>query len=224
MHGGSLRAKAIRSVQMKQKKKILWMLLPMLIFGGCDTQDSILKRGQPENSSLEEQQDTETVYSVESEAQNEKPEQEERSLPKWIYVDVCGAVKNPGVYRIEAGSRVFQVLEQAGGCTEEASLETVNQADLLTDGQKIRIYTMEEAGQMEKELQEEDSLLDGRVDINRAGKEELMTLTGIGETRAQAILAYRETNGNFSSVEELMQVEGIKEKTYEKLKDQIRIN
>ena len=181
---------------MKQKKKILWMLLPVLIFVGCGTQDSILKRGQPETGSLEEQQDTETVYNVESETQNEKPEQEEKSLQEWIYVDVCGAVRNPGVYRIEAGSRVFQVLEQAGGCTEEASLETVNQADLLTDGQKIRIYT----------------------------KEELMTLTGVGETRAQAILAYRETHGSFSSVEELMQVEGIKEKTYEKLKDQIRIN
>lgn len=224
MHGGSLRAKAIRSVQMRQKKKILWMLLPVLIFVGCGTQDSILKRAQPETGSLEEQQDTETVYNVESEAQNEKPEQEEKPLQKWIYVDVCGAVRNPGVYRIEAGSRVFQVLEQAGGCTEEASLETVNQADLLTDGQKIRIYTMEEAGQMEKKLQEEDPILDDRVDINRAGKEELMTLTGVGETRAQAILAYRETHGSFSSVEELMQVEGIKEKTYEKLKDQIRIN
>lgn len=224
MHGGSLRAKAIRSVQMKQKKKILWMLLPVLIFVGCGMQDSILKRGQPETGSLEEQQDTETVYNVESETQNEKPEQEEKSLQEWIYVDVCGAVRNPGVYRIEAGSRVFQVLEQAGGCTEEASLETVNQADLLTDGQKIRIYTKEEAGQMEKKLQEEDPLLDDRVDINRAGKEELMTLTGVGETRAQAILAYRETHGSFSSVEELMQVEGIKEKTYEKLKDQIRIN
>lgn len=224
MHGGSLRAKAIRSVQMKQKKKILWMLLPVLIFVGCGTQDSILKRDQPETGSLEEQQDTETVYNVESETQNEKPEQEEKSLQEWIYVDVCGAVRNPGVYRIEAGSRVFQVLEQAGGCTEEASLETVNQADLLTDGQKIRIYTKEEAGQMEKKLQEEDPLLDDRVDINRAGKEELMTLTGVGETRAQAILAYRETHGSFSSVEELMQVEGIKEKTYEKLKDQIRIN
>ena len=209
---------------MKQKKKILWMLLPVLIFVGCGTPDSILKRGQPETGSLEEQQDTETVYNVESETQNEKPEQEEKSLQEWIYVDVCGAGRNPGVYRIEAGSRVFQVLEQAGGCTEEASLETVNQADLLTDGQKIRIYTKEEAGQMEKKLQEEDPLLDDRVDINRAGKEELMTLTGVGETRAQAILAYRETHGSFSSVEELMQVEGIKEKTYEKLKDQIRIN
>ena len=115
---------------MKQKKKILWMLLPVLIFVGCGTQDSILKRGQPETGSLEEQQDTETVYNVESETQNEKPEQEEKSLQEWIYVDVCGAVRNPGVYRIEAGSRVFQVLEQAGGCTEEASLETVNQARL----------------------------------------------------------------------------------------------
>ena len=99
---------------MKQKKKILWMLLPVLIFVGCGTQDSILKRGQPETGSLEEQQDTETVYNVESETQDEKPEQEEKPLQEWIYVDVCGAVRNPGVYRIEAGSRVFQVLEQAG--------------------------------------------------------------------------------------------------------------
>ena len=87
MHGGSLRAKAIRSVQMKQKKKILWMLLPVLIFVGCGTQDSILKRGQPETGSLEEQQDTETVYNVESETQDEKPEQEEKPLQEWIYVD-----------------------------------------------------------------------------------------------------------------------------------------
>ena len=164
--------------------------------------------------------------------QEENPEQTEESLPEWIYVDVCGAVENPGVYRIEAGSRVFQVLEQAGGCTEDASLETVNQADLLSDGQKIRIYTREEAEQMGDNLRDESQGMetdsqttsDGRVDINRAGKEELMTLTGIGETRAQAILAYRESHGKFSSVEELMQVEGIKEKTYEKLKNQIRIN
>lgn len=90
---------------MRQKKKILWMLLPVLIFVGCGTQDSILKRGQPETGSLEEQQDTETVYNVESEAQNEKPEQEEKPLQKWIYVDVCGAVRNPGSIgsRPEAG-------------------------------------------------------------------------------------------------------------------------
>ena len=207
---------------MKQKKKILWMLLPVMLFGGCGSQESVLKRAQQENSSLEVQQETERPDGVGTEdGQEEKMDQAEKSMPEWIYVDVCGAVKIPGVYRIEAGSRVFQVLEQAGGCTEEASLESVNQADLLTDGQKLRIYTKEEAEQIENDLREEaqgmetggETSSDGRVDINRAGKEELMTLTGIGETRAQAILAYRETHGRFSSVEDLMQVEGIKEKT-----------
>lgn len=219
---------------MKQKKKILWMLLPVLIFGGCGSQGSVLKRTQEESSLLETQEkEPETADGAETkDGQEENPEQTEESLPEWIYVDVSGAVENPGVYRIEAGSRVFQVLEQAGGCTEDASLETVNQADLLSDGQKIRIYTREETEQMGDDLRDESQGMetdsqttsDGRVDINRAGKEELMTLTGIGETRAQAILAYRESHGKFSSVEELMQVEGIKEKTYEKLKDQIRIN
>ena len=219
---------------MKQKKKILWMLLPVLVFGGCGSQDSVLKRTQQESSLLETQEkEPETADSAEiKDGQEGNPEHAEEALPEWIYVDVCGAVENPGVYRIEAGSRVFQVLEQAGGCTQDASLETVNQADLLSDGQKIRIYTREEAEQMGDDLQEESSGMetdrktssDDRVDINQAGKEELMTLTGVGETRAQAILAYRESHGKFSSVEELMQVEGIKEKTYEKLKDQIRIN
>lgn len=218
---------------MKQKKKILWMLLPVLLFGGCGSQESVLKRAQQENSPLEVQQEPETPEGVGTEdGQEEKRDQTEKSMPEWIYVDVCGAVKIPGVYRIEAGSRVFQVLEQAGGCTEEASLESVNQADLLTDGQKLRIYTKEEAEQIENDLREEaqgmetggETSSDGRVDINRAGKEELMTLNGVGETRAQAILAYRESHGKFSSVEELMQVEGIKEKTYEKLKEQIRID
>lgn len=218
---------------MKQKKKILWMLLTVLVFGGCGSQESVLKRVQQESSSLEEQQEPETTDSVETgNGQEEKPVQVEEALPEWIYVDVCGAVESPGVYRVEAGSRVFQVLEKAGGCTEDASLETVNQAGLLSDGQKIRIYTREEAEQMGSDLREEsqgmetgsEASSDMRVDINRAGKEELMTLTGVGETRAEAILAYRESHGKFSSVEELMQVEGIKEKTYEKLKDQIRIN
>lgn len=217
---------------MKQKKKILWMLLFVLLAGGCGTQDSVLKRGQQEISSTDEKEketETETEDSVKA---GETQESSQEPLSEWIYVDICGAVSHPGVYRIEAGSRVFQALEAAGGCTGEASLETVNQADLLTDGQKIRIYTREEIAQMEEVLSEKtqqsetdrgDST-DSRIDINRAGKEELMTLTGIGETRAQAILAYRESHGKFSSTQELMQVEGIKEKTYEKLKDQIRIN
>ena len=150
-----------------------------------------------------------------------------------IYVDVTGAVKAPGVYTLPAGSRVFEAIALAGGAREDASLENLNQAGLLQDGQQIRVYTEEEAAQMvqqgslpgaETAAGQKESQEASKVNINTAGKEELMTLTGIGETRAEAILAYRQETGGFQAPEDLMQVEGIKEKTFEKLKDQITVN
>ena len=156
-----------------------------------------------------------------------------------IFVDVCGAVNRPGVYQLPAGSRIFQAVELAGGFREDAALELVNQAEALNDGQQIRIFTQEEARQQaetgaaldnsqmtnqETDISGENNSSAELVNLNRADKSALMTLTGIGETRADAILAYRETHGGFSSVEELMQVEGIKEKTYEKLKDKITVD
>ena len=153
-----------------------------------------------------------------------------------IYVDVTGAVKAPGVYTLPAGSRVFEAIALAGGAREDASLENLNQAGLLQDGQQIRVYTEEEAAQMaqqgslpslpgaEAAAGQEEGQEASKVNINTAGKDELMTLTGIGETRAEAILAYRQETGGFQAPEDLMQVEGIKEKTFEKLKDQITVN
>lgn len=153
-----------------------------------------------------------------------------------IYVDVTGAVRAPGVYTLPAGSRVFEAIALAGGAREDASLENLNQAGILQDGQQIRVYTEEEAAQMaqqgslpslpgaEKAAGQEEGQEASKVNINTAGKEELMTLTGIGETRAEAILAYRQETGGFQAPEDLMQVEGIKEKTFEKLKDQITVN
>lgn len=153
-----------------------------------------------------------------------------------IYVDVTGAVKAPGVYTLPAGSRVFEAIALAGGAREDASLENLNQAGILQDGQQIRVYTEEEAAQMaqqgslpslpgaEAAAGQKESQEASKVNINTAGKEELMTLTGIGETRAEAILAYRQETGGFQAPEDLMQVEGIKEKTFEKLKDQITVN
>lgn len=153
-----------------------------------------------------------------------------------IYVDVTGAVKAPGVYTLPAGSRVFEAIALAGGAREDASLENLNQAGILQDGQQIRVYTEEEAAQMaqqgslpslpgaEAAAGQEEGQEASKVNINTAGKDELMTLTGIGETRAEAILAYRQETGGFQAPEDLMQVEGIKEKTFEKLKDQITVN
>ena len=153
-----------------------------------------------------------------------------------IYVDVSGAVKQPGVYCLEAGSRVFQAIEMAGGLTEEADSLYLNQAAIVTDGQQIRVYTKEETEKMtdagQQPYPETGDIVPGnaafgdagsqKININLAGKEELMTLSGIGESRAEQIIAYRTEHNGFGSIEELMQIDGIKEKTFNKLKDKLQ--
>ena len=109
---------------------------------------------------------------------------------------------------------------------DTASTDWVNQAETAEDGQKIYVPSTEEAETMpEGQTQETSSAegTDGKVHLNAASREELMTLTGIGEKKADAIIRYRESNGGFQSVDELMQVEGIKEGTYNKIKDSIVI-
>lgn len=129
------------------------------------------------------------------------------------YVYICGAVANPGVYEVEAGSRIYEVVCMAGGLTEEADVSSVNQAEPVYDGQMIYLSS-QTAGEA----------TDGRVNINTASVEDLMTLSGIGQTKAEQILAYRDKNGKFSSVEEIMNVDGIKEGLYNRIKDDIRVN
>ena len=150
------------------------------------------------------------------------------------YVHVCGAVRVPGVYALAQGSRVYEALLMAGGLTEDASERSVNQAELLWDGEMIFVPTLEEARDgvtgvwagattgdtSAKEVME---ISDERVNLNTASKTELMTLPGIGQAKAESIVAYRETNGAFSSVEEIMQVDGIKEGLYTRIKDKIRV-
>lgn len=121
----------------------------------------------------------------------------EEKSEELIYVYVCGQVKTPGVYSMVKGSRLFQAVEMAGGILAEGDLTRVNLAVPLEDGQKIYIPSKDEAealSQIEAEKPENEtgSLSDGRVNINRASKEVLMTLPGIGEAKADAILAYRQ--------------------------------
>ena len=160
-----------------------------------------------------------------------------------IYVDVCGAVANPGVFQLAAGSRVFQAIEAAGGYLPEAALTCVNRAGVLTDGQQLYILTQEEMEQQGLDPAEMAGASDGqmngsagtgqntgmtaqvqqdnRININTADEAQLITLTGIGATRAQAIIAYREENGPFAAIEDIMNVQGIKEGTFAKIKDEI---
>ncbi len=147
-----------------------------------------------------------------------------------ICVFVCGEVAAPGVYELASDSRIYQAIEAAGGLSESAAEDYVNQAELMTDGQRIYIPSADEVqtnglGTLDSGGNDAggQSASDGRVNLNTAGKEELMTLTGIGEKKAEAIIQYRDVSGGFGSIEELMQVEGIKEGTFEKIKEDIVI-
>lgn len=170
--------------------------------------------------------------------------------PAVIYVHICGAVVSPGVYELDEGSRVFEGIEAAGGFSEEASADYVNQAQPLKDGQRLIIPTLEEVeAAKESGLYKEpwesgadtdipDSSAvadignqgdadsansDGRININTAGENELSTIDGIGAGKAAAIVKYRQENGNFQSIEDIMKVSGIKEGTYAKIKDKITV-
>lgn len=176
---------------------------------------------------------------MQSEDQNQIPDEtsagEQQAV--MIYVDVCGAVVNPGVFALEEGSRVFQAVEAAGGYLPQAAQACINRAQILTDGQQIYILTQEEMEQQGIQPGESQTASgtvgdfsgqsdsadrqDKRVNINTADESQLTALTGIGSTRAQAIIAYRESEGPFSSIEEIMNVQGIKEGTFAKIKDEI---
>lgn len=122
-----------------------------------------------------------------------------------IWVHVCGAVATPGVYELPVGSRINDAVLLAGGFDEEADRETVNLVEEIEDGQQVRIPFIGE-GQV--------NAGSGLIDLNSADAEQLCQIPGIGESRAEAIIKYRNANGGFENPEELMQVPGIKEGIY----------
>ena len=176
---------------------------------------------QEEKGSGEEQEDGESQEQREVAGKEQTGRTDEGKI--WVYV--CGQVASPGVYELPEESRIYEAVESAGGILEQGAAESVNLAEKASDGQRIYIPSKEEAAAMPAETPDEGSsggMNDERVNLNTADKEELMTLTGIGETRAEAILTYREENGSFHSPEDIMNVQGIKEGIYEKIKEQIK--
>lgn len=139
-----------------------------------------------------------------------------------IYVHICGAVINPGVYQVPAGTRVYQALELAGGSSDDAYLSGINLADKLADGQKV--YIPAEGENAEGILSTDSGGVQSvMININTASEAELMTLPGIGQSRAKDIINYRVKNGLFESIDDIMKVSGIKEAAFEKIKDLIKV-
>ena len=215
---------------MRDRKKrttvVIMICILLVVVSGCSKEKN--------SDTLEEVQQREKTESVEvSDETENKADETEQTVDTEpvkkagsegvIYVFVCGQVASPGVYELPEGSRICQAIDAA-------STDWVNQAETAEDGQKIYVPSTEEAetmpeGQQTGQMQERSSAegTDEKVHLNVASREELMTLTGIGEKKADAIIRYRESNGGFQSVDELMQVEGIKEGTYNKIKDSIVI-
>jgi competence protein ComEA len=147
-----------------------------------------------------------------------------------IMVDVAGAVMEPSVVELTEGSRVFEAIEKAGGLTVDADLSTTNQAEILTDGQKLYIptrYELEEsrAGSPSSGLAANSSgaAQSKRININTADSQTLQQLKGVGPATAEKIISYRTENGKFKTIEDLKNVSGIGDKTFEKLKDKITV-
>ena len=133
-----------------------------------------------------------------------------------IYVYVCGAVNNPGVYCMPPDSRMFEAIEMAGGVREDAGTGHLELAREVVDGQRIYVPT-----NLEESLSVLENVTQGLININTATKEQLMMLPGIGEARADAIISYRNTKGGFNSIDELMNISGIKDAAFQKIKERI---
>lgn len=193
------------------------VILFVWIFTGCTSK-------KDETAKLSEISATEEGESGEEKAEEaEIVPEESAAAPAVIFVHVCGEVQRPGVYELPFGSRVYEALEAAGGMTEAASLSCLNQAEKVSDGQQIYVLSEEEAMTVQTKESGTSQGEDGKISLNTASKDELMTLTGIGEVKAEAIIRYREDKGGFTSIEELKEIEGIKEGVFNKVKDQIKI-
>lgn len=147
-------------------------------------------------------------------------EEVEEAVPEEIVVQVAGSVNRPGVFTLAADARVYEAIELAGGLSEHAYQQDLNQAAKLEDGQMIYVYSMEEHA---LSASGEDSAVDadGRVNLNAASEADLMTLPGIGASKAKLIVEYREEHGNFGTPEDIKQIPGIKDGVYNRIQDLI---
>ncbi len=139
-------------------------------------------------------------------------------------VYITGEIINPGVYDIKEGDRIENVIAYAGGITTNANIEIVNLSEIVADEQHIVIPNVNDnLDSIEAKSNTSKSGEETKVNINKAGLEELKSISGVGDTIATNIIQYREENGNFKSIEEIKNVTGVGEKSYEKMKNQIRV-
>ena len=219
---GAFCVRAERNITVK-KTKILLSILTIIvcILFGCEKKNTVY---------LTQYETEETAEQEESSGTDQEPEQEipqEEREPALI-IHICGAVERPGVYELPGGSRIYQAIEEAGGFTDEADRDYLNQAKGLEDGIRLYVPTREETSQdgwtgEEAAVGTGQENRPGLVNINTADEKELCTLAGIGSSKAKSIIAYREANGRYEKIEDVMKVEGIQQGLFAKIRDSITV-
>jgi len=153
---------------------------------------------------------------------NNKDEKAEKRHDEKIFVDVKGAVKHPGVFETTKDKRVRDLIEEAGGLLDDADTSTLNLSQKVKD--QMVIYVLKH-GEKPKQISDGGSSSSNTdvININTANKEQLMKISGVGKTKAEAIISYREKNGDFKKKEDITKVHGIGKATFEKIKDKIEV-
>ena len=162
--------------------------------------------------------DSAFVEAKETEGAAEQEKETEPETEPLIYVYICGHVEHPDMYSLPQGSRLYDIIKLAGGLTEDADRNNINPAQVLKDGE--RVYIPAEGEQDPFTGQKED----GKLDLNTATEEQLTTLPGIGEKKAEIIYRFVAENGPLTDIEQLMEIPGIKEGVFSRIKDLITVN
>ena len=223
------------------KKKILtaaaFLIAAGLVFGLTGSKDSARELddtgaivvNSSGNRESGEQAEDENISAPENNTPEDRRDVE-NSEKSGVYVYICGEVIKPGVYELSGDSRIYEAVDAAGGFTENAARECVNLASKVSDGMQITIYNREEAASLladsapvGENAGKSGTSGSGLVNLNTATKEELMTLKGIGESKAEDIIRYREKSGGFKKIEDIMKISGIKENGFQKIKDSITV-
>lgn len=204
-------------------KKIIGCIVLAIVFGGV----SIFLYGNYKDKVFKDEYMKEIFVEEETEAKEEVlvNSNDTTANKNFIVVEIKGEVLKPDVYFLDEGSIIKDLIDMAGGLTEEGDISRINRADVLKNHQLIFIPNknqvqdeVDSGVEFFGEISEDKSSL---ININTAKLDELKQINGIGDTKAQSIINYREANGGFKSIEDIKNVDGIGEKTFEKLKDQI---
>ena len=153
-------------------------------------------------------------------------QQEVNSTQSHLYVDIGGEVMKPGVYEVSDGTRLFEVIDKAGGLTEDADIDGINRAETVQDGQKIMIGRHGENPDENRDSYSANKVPDsgeGKVNINTADAAALQTIPGIGPSKADRIIEYRESEGKFNEIDDIKNISGIGNKTFESIKEYITV-